>query len=355
MADSLFLPVLMIIGGCMFNIIATEYVLKGDPKAGNLMTLAEISMVLLQRIPSRLSTKSSFGIKPLLMPLMSHVQFTVLWSSMSVLSNFAFAYNISIPIFTLVRSCNMIATVLLGRLIFGQRYSWAQLICVAVVSCGIFLASMGEAKALKKATTVGCTGCSDAFPSAAESAPVSNDENYAAELAIWGIGIGILAFVQFVQGLLGHIQSRFYQKYSSLASKGDLVDEFMFTSHLVALLPFIFMRNDVGTAARAAFESDPIPALLPWYVPSRVVWLILTSVAQSICLKGVFQTSAIVSPLTLTIILSLRKFLSVIVSVLWFSNPWTLWHSVATVLIFGGAFAYSQAPEVDTAVDKKKD
>ena len=38
---------------------------------------------------------------------------------------------------------------------------------------------------------------------------------------------------------------------------------------------------------------------------------LLNNVAQTICLKGVFRASASVSPLALTIILSVRKFLSV--------------------------------------------
>lgn len=39
---------------------------------------------------------------------------------------------------------------------------------------------------------------------------------------------------------------------------------------------------------------------------------LLNNVAQTICLKGVFRASATVSPLALTIILSVRKFLSVV-------------------------------------------
>jgi len=272
---------------------------------------------------------------------------------MSVLANVAFAYKISIPIFTLIRSCNMVATVLLGWLFFKQRYTLIQLLCVLAVSLGIFLASMAEAKTLKKTSSSGsCVGCSDPSPSAAD-AQLPPEEASGNELAIWLIGIGILAFVQFVQGLLGHIQSGFYKIYSHLASKDDLIDEFMFTSQIVALLPFVFMRNDIGAAAWGALNSDPLPLPLLNLLPSRIAWLILGGVAQSVCLRGVFKTSSIVSPLTLTIILSVRKFLTVTFSVLWFNNPWSPWHSVATVLIFGGVFAYSQAPAAKT--DSKKD
>merc|ERR1712113_1226492 len=89
-------------------------------------------------------------------------------------------------------------------------------------------------------------------------------------------------------------------------------------------------------------SSEPVAFLFPVHVPSRILWLVLNNVSQVICLKGVFRASAALSPLSLTIVLSVRKFLSVGFSILWFGNPWTLLHSVATVLIFGGAFAYSQ-------------
>merc|ERR1712174_33421 len=98
-------------------------------------------------------------------------------------------------------------------------------------------------------------------------------------------------------------------------------------------------------AVRSAISSDPVP-LLPVHIPSRIAWLFLNNVSQVVCLKGVFRASAALSPLALTIVLSVRKFLSVGFSILWFGNPWIFLHSVATVLIFGGAFAYSQVEEL---------
>lgn len=100
--------------------------------------------------------------------------------------------------------------------------------------------------------------------------------------------------------------------------------------------------------------SEPVP-YLPFHLPRQILWLLVNNVSQTICLKGVFRTSATVTPLALTIILSVRKFLSVVVSIVLFSNPWTPQHSAATVLIFGGAFAYSQVREATTGDNKKSD
>jgi UDP-xylose/UDP-N-acetylglucosamine transporter B4 len=311
-----------------------EYVLKGDPKAGNLLSLTEILFVLLQSLPGRFA---GFRPKALVAPLISHLQFTLLWSTMSILANYAFSYKISVTIFTLVRSCNLIATVLLGRLFFGCRYNWMQIICVLSVSMGIFMASMGEAKTISSPSS-SCTDCSNAPPPQSAAARGEAQDS----LSVWAVGIAMLAFVQLLQGVLGHVQSGFYKRYADLAPRGELCDEYLFTSQIVALVPLMLMREDLGAAISSAINSESA-LLVP--APSRVVWLLLNCIANAVCLKGVFRTSSIVSPLALTIILSVRKFLSIIVSIVWFKNPWTALHSVAVVLIFGGAFAYSQAPE----------
>jgi UDP-xylose/UDP-N-acetylglucosamine transporter B4 len=257
---------------------------------------------------------------------------------MSVLANYAFAYKISVTIFTLVRSCNIIATVLLGYLVFGQRFSLDQLVCVAAVTIGIFVASTGEAKTLpaSRRANASCTNCQDPAPSA--------DGDSDVELSTWAIGIAMLAFVQLLQGFLGHVQAGLYKRFQHLAPKNELCDEYLFTSHIAALLPLLLLRDDITVAAKAAWASEPLalPFQLPFQLPSRVVWLFVNNISQTICLKGVFRASATLSPLALTILLSVRKFVSVIVSIVVFSNPWSNYHSLATLLIFGGAFAYSQ-------------
>lgn len=320
----------------MVAILSMEFVLKGDPQSGNLLTLSAVLMVLLQSIPGRLAP-GSLGLKPLAAPLSSHAHFGLLWVSMSVLANYSFAYKISVTIFTMVRSCNIIASVILGYLVFGQRFSLQQLSCVGAVSVGVFLASMGEAKTVKSSSSgAACSGCTEA---------AMHDGEASADMSIWAIGIAMLAFVQLLQGFLGHVQSSFYKRYKDLASRSDLCDEYLFTSHVLALLPLLLLRDDILIAARAAIASDPIALPLPFLLPSRVFWLFVNNVSQTICLKGVFRASATLSPLSLTILLSVRKFLSVVLSIVWFQNPWSTLHSIATVFIFGGAFAYSQAKE----------
>merc|ERR1712187_1070541 len=97
------------------------------------------------------------------------------------------------------------------------------------------------------------------------------------------------------------------------------------------------------------------PVLHPWLpLPRRLAWMVLNNLTQLACIKGVFRLSANFSPLTVNVTLSVRKFLSVVVSIIWFRNPWTNLHSIATVAIFGGVFAYSQCKDWQAPAENSK-
>lgn len=345
------LPFLMIFAGCMSSIVSMEYVLKGDPNGANLLTFTEFAVVLVQSIPGRLDMgKLSFS--PLLASKASHVQHAVLWVAMSVLVNYAFGFNINVPIHTLFRSCNLIASIFLGRLFFGQRYSWAQLACVCAITVGIFLGLMGDAKKFGVAGTWFCFGCGDVGDKAGSS--TGNESSSATDsgaLTTWAMGIALLTVVQLLQGTLGHIQAVFYTRFQDKGSRNELADEYLFTSHVVSLLPMVFLWDDICTAWHLAMATPPV---LPWLpIPTRIMWILCNNATQLICIKGVFWLTAHYSPLTVNITLSVRKFSSVIFSILWFGNEWTHLHSVATVLIFGGVFLNSQCGKLPPV--RKKD
>jgi len=232
----------------------------------------------------------------------------------------------------------VIASVLLGYLLFGQRYSWKQLVCVLFITVGIFLGSVGDAKQF-----FGCPNCGQGV-----SAPAKSDEGFVR----WSIGIALLIFVQMLQGFLGHTQAVLYRLHANCGTKSELAEEFLFTSHLVSFFPFIFLWEDVMMAARLALDSAPVSSALP--IPKQFLFFLANNLCQLVCIKGVFRLSAHFSPLTVNITLSVRKFLSVVVSIIWFGNAWTSLHSLATIAIFGGVFAYSQCKPVEMKDTKKE-
>lgn len=361
-------PFVMVFAGCMGAIVAMEYVLTADPNAGNLLTFTEFLFVFLQSIPGRLEP-GTFRCRPLLASWTSHAMHGVLWTSMSILANYVFAFKISVPIHTLFRSCNVIASVIIGFLLFQQRYSVKQLVCVLFITVGIFCASIGDAQKFM-GSSQSCVDCNHAPNVSTPSEHLADGEgnstaavaeDNAQDLAIWATGIAMLVFVQMLQGSLGHLQAIYYKRFEERGPRGELADEFLFTSHVLAFLPVLVLWEDILMASHRALASPPVSELLP--VPRAIVWLILNNVFQVVCIKGVFRLVAHYEPLTVNITLSVRKFLSVLFSTIWFGNPWTHLHSAATVLIFGGVFAYSQVPgakkddkkEKSSAKDEKKE
>eukprot|EP00929_Paragymnodinium_shiwhaense_P071798 TRINITY_DN36464_c0_g1_i1.p1 TRINITY_DN36464_c0_g1~~TRINITY_DN36464_c0_g1_i1.p1 ORF type:complete len:391 (-),score=59.91 TRINITY_DN36464_c0_g1_i1:287-1459(-) len=333
------LPFIMVFGGCMSSIVSMEYVLKGDPNAGNLLTLTEFAAVLLQSVPSRIEQRDGrVQLCGLFASLSSHALHAVLWVSMSILVNYVYGFNITVPIHTLFRSCNIIASVLIGFCFFQQRYSWQQLACVVVLTFGILCGSIGDAKKFAS----GGSSCTDCGHDATSKASAQPAEEADAAFRVWMAGIAILVFVQLLQGTLGHMQALFYRKFKDAAPRNVLADEFLFTSHAASILPMLALWQDIATAGKAALSTPPVASFLP--IPSRVAWILVNNLTQLICIKGVFRLTAHYSPLTCNITMSVRKFLSVVFSIIWFGNAWTPMHSIATVLIFGGVFAYSQCP-----------
>lgn len=329
-------PFVLVFGGCISSIVFMEYLLKQDSNAGNMINASEFVFVLLQSIPSRIDTKR-WALRPLHASPTSHIQHAMLWVAMSTLANYVFAYNIAVPIHTLFRSCNIIASVVLGYLLFAQRYTLWQVGCILVITVGILFASVGDAKAFITGIT-----CSDCMPGSID---------YDAEMNKWSLGVAMLLCVQLLQATLGHTQAVFYRRFADKAPRNELADEYLFTSHVVSLVMILVLWKDISTSWALAAASPPLCSLLP--IPSSFVFMVLNNLTQLCCIKGVFRLSANFSPLTVNVTLSVRKFFSVVLSAVWFGNPWTHLHSIATVLIFGGVFAYSNSTRQAATPAKK--
>ena len=59
------------------------------------------------------------------------------------------------------------------------------------------------------------------------------------------------------------------------------------------------------------------------------------------------------SALAITVILTLRKFMSLIVSIVYFRNPFTFYHWLGTVLVFTGTLIFSEVPQKMLAAKEK--
>lgn len=74
-----------------------------------------------------------------------------------------------------------------------------------------------------------------------------------------------------------------------------------------------------------------------------MIWLYLLAnvVTQYICISGVFMLTGNVSPLTTNLVIAVRKFASLAISVFYFGNLFTATHWMAAIAVFFGTFLYS--------------
>ena len=73
-----------------------------------------------------------------------------------------------------------------------------------------------------------------------------------------------------------------------------------------------------------------------------------------VCIKSVFVLTTECSSLTVTLVVTLRKFVSLLFSIFYFNNPFTAQHWFATFLVFGGTFIFVElGPKLQQALTVK--
>jgi len=75
-----------------------------------------------------------------------------------------------------------------------------------------------------------------------------------------------------------------------------------------------------------------------------LVYLLGNVITQYICISAVFVLTTESASLTVTLVVTLRKFMSLLFSIWYFQNPFTSLHWVGTTLVFGGTILFSDIP-----------
>lgn len=72
----------------------------------------------------------------------------------------------------------------------------------------------------------------------------------------------------------------------------------------------------------------------------------MVSCFRSICINAVFVLTTECSSLTVTLVVTLRKFISLLFSIWYFQNPFTIFHWLGTAMVFGGTALFSDIPNL---------
>lgn len=315
----------LIFGGCCSNVFALEAIVKVEPDSGTLLTFVQFIFVAVLGYVSQFdSARPPFFLKPNRVPIRRWLINIILFFTINVLNNHAFSYNISVPVHIILRSGGSITTLTAG-FIWGKRFSRVQVFAVTLLTIGVIIAAYSDAQSKK---TVGTTQGIPAFST----------------------GLAILFIAQILSAVMGLYTEETYREY------GPHWKENLFYSHLLSLplfLPFLpsitnqFLKLAASPPlvlpANESFASLPLDLekiLSTVQVPSQIVYLVMNVLTQYACIRGVNLLASAVSALTVTIVLNVRKLVSLLLSIWLFGNKLSPGTMLGACIVFfaGGMY-----------------
>lgn len=308
-----------------------------DSLPGPLITFAQFVLTALLTYPSFLSPSAgprALFLAPRAIPLRSWLVYTAFFVSVNLLNNWAFAYRISVPLHIIVRSAGPVASMLVGYLFNERRYSRAQVLAVALLTAGVGAAALADASE---------KGQSIAFSPASDSEPGSSSAGFA-----------MLALAMLLSAFQGIYADRLYESHGRAHWR-----EALFYSHLLSLPLFLpagpqilgRWRDMAASPPLASSVSSVNSSLAPagkWVapllgrapIPAQLAYLALNVLTQYLCIRGVHLLSARSSSLTVTIVLNVRKLVSLLLSIYLFGNHLAAGVLVGAALVFVGGGLY---------------
>lgn len=116
-----------------------------------------------------------------------------------------------------------------------------------------------------------------------------------------------------------------------------------FFQHMLSMPAFISLSGNIWQHTLISMQSPPlVVAGYQTMMPEQVAYLICNTITQYMCISSVYVLTAECTSLTVTLVLTLRKFLSLLVSVVYFKNEFTIYHWMGTILVFTGTAIFTE-------------
>lgn len=334
---------------------------------GPLITFAQFLLTALFTFPSFISFSAgprALFFKKNIIPLSSWFAYTAFFVTINMLNNWAFAYKISVPLHIILRSGGPVASMIVGRLFSSRKYSQGQIVGVAMLTLGVAMAALADAQSKGQIT--------------------NTDQKDDSSLVRAVTGFSILVLAMVLSSFQGIYADKLYETYGREHWK-----EALFYSHTLSLPLFLGAYSNLSTEWNSLFLSPPLlprnaelalsddlffdtttktcaqpvrsylnhAALRLFEVlrnndsiqsilvstPAQVVFLILNALTQYLCIRGVHLLSAKSSSLTVTIVLNIRKLVSLLLSIYLFGNDLTSGVSIGAIFVFVGGALYGLA------------
>lgn len=314
------LAISFLFGGCCSNVLSLEE-LVGDSAVdlGNVVTFTQFVFVTLVQLPNFIDITRNFRIlKRATIPLRIHLLSTMLFFIGSTLNNGVFMYGVSIPLHIIIKCTSTATTMALSSLFMNKKYSRMQVFSAFLMTIGAILTSLFR----EVDFTLGYMAIDvDSLVPSRKSA----------------MGIFLLFLSTVIMSGLSIYNEYVFQKY------GGSWDETLFYCHLFALPLFLLrnlsLRSDF-TQMWYASRMIKIP-LTSYQIPDKLLMLLLNNITQYFCIKSVNVLSALTDALTLSVILLIRKFASLLLSIYIYGNKMSRTATIGTIFVFAGATMYT--------------
>ncbi|KAE8348410.1 UAA transporter family-domain-containing protein [Aspergillus coremiiformis] len=373
---SITLMISLIFGGCCANVFALEAIIKDQPSSGPLITFAQFILTALLTSPSVLSLSAgtqSLFLSQRAIPLRSWLVYTAFFVTVNLLNNWAFAYKISVPLHIIVRSGGPVASMVVGYTFNAKKYSHGQVLAVAMLTMGVVAAALADARTKSHEMDMGYQR---------RDAPMGGTL----------IGFSVLALAMVLSAFQGIYADRLYESYGRNHWK-----EALFYSHTLSLPLFIptyshlwtqwrglvsspsllsrisaiATRNETSlsspmasgaklvAASRTPFGESIAMSIISMTthlltalehfkpfrfilacIPMQVLYLLVNAFTQYLCIRGVHLLSAKTSSLTVTIVLNIRKLISLLLSIYLFGNDLASGVLIGALVVFVGGALY---------------
>lgn len=288
-----------VFGGCCSNVFVLEKLLDTSGDLGSSVTFFQfvfISAMAYFQVAERTQGWQRLYLRPNI-PLHRWFVSVLMFFGVSLLNNWVWRFNISIPLHIILRSSGTVITMFVGYVFGGKRYLTRQIVACLLISTGTIAATLRSTSSLGQ---------------------------------VLGWGVVALLAASFLSAFLGLYTESLFRQYGNHWKEG------LFYTHALALPLFLVVSQNLRQ------EWNTLSASPPWHgVPLLLLLLALNVVSQYVCIRGVNMLAGRASSLTVTVVLLIRKFVSLILSVLWFGSALTLGQVVGAVLVFLGGLLYA--------------
>ncbi|KAI8940470.1 hypothetical protein NX059_004155 [Plenodomus lindquistii] len=242
-----------------------------------------------------------------------------------MMNNWAFAFNISVPVHIILRSFGSVTTMAAGWL-RGKRYTFLQVFSVALLTVGVMVSAWADASS--KGKNMNTSG---------------NDSNNSS----FGAGLLILLVAQLLSAYMGAYVEDVYRDH------GKDWQANLFYSHLLSIPMFAGFSPILLDQFKRLQASEPFrvplniastlpPALIKMLnsTSQHVIYLTANAITQLLCITGVNILSANTSAVTVTIVLNIRKLVSFLLSIWVFGNQMGGMMKLGAAMVFGAGALY---------------